>query len=183
MACNISSGRTVDCKDQIGGIKAVYFMNYVALEEDIAVDGATGAVTTIGTQTVYQFDVRPETASLTINVNGSKENGTTFYEQSFDITLHKLTATDEDNLRLLTYGRPQIFVLDNNGQVFLLGAINGCDVNSGQITTGTGFGDMSGYTLSFTGREPRAYYQFAAGTVGAAGYPFDGLTGVVTVTQ
>ena len=28
MACDLSTGRTVPCKDVVGGIKAVYFANY-----------------------------------------------------------------------------------------------------------------------------------------------------------
>lgn len=176
MPCTISSGRAVDCKDQIGGIKTLFFMNYANLVPDINT-GADGTVTDIGTQTVYQYDVRPELCGLNISVNSSKENGTTFYEQSLEMTLHKLTAADEDNLRLLTYGRPVIFVLDNNNQVFIIGASNGCDA-SGTIQTGQGFGDMSGYQFTFVGKEPRAYYQFPAASTAD---PFGDLTGVVTI--
>ena len=137
-------------------------------------------MTDLGAITVYEYDVQPETASLSVTINSSKENGTTFYEQTSDLTLHKLTALDEDNVRLLAWGRPQIFVLDNNNQVFLLGALHGNALNTGTIQTGTAFGDMSGYQLSFTGKEQQGYYQFPAASVTD---PFSALTGLVTIVQ
>jgi hypothetical protein len=179
MSCTISSGRLVNCKDQVGGIKTVYFMNYADISSDITVDGTTKALTDIGAQTVYQYDVQPETASVNVAINSSKENGTTFYDQNIDITLHKLTPEDEDNIRLLSWGRPIIFVLDQNSQVFMFGAENGCALASGQVQTGTGFGDMSGYQLTFNGKEQQAYYQF---TAASGANPFGTLSSTVTVT-
>ena len=175
MPCVISTGRLINCKDQVGGIQKVYFLNYTDLT--ITTD-ASNVVTDLGIITVYEYDVQPETASLSIAINSSKENGTTFYEQTSAVTLPTLTAADEDNIRLLTWGRPQIFVLDNNNQVFLLGAEHGNALNSGTIQSGTAFGDLSGYQLSFTGKEPKGYYQFPAASVAD---PFSDLTSTVTV--
>ena len=175
MPCVISTGRLISCKDKVGGIKTVWFMNYADISQDITVDPTTHALTDIGVQTVYQYDVQPETASMSITISQSKENGTTFYDQSCEVVLHKLTPEDEDNVRLLTWGRPIIFVLDQNNQMFMLGAENGCSA-SGTIQSGTGFGDMSGYQLSFNGKEQQAYYQFAAGAT-----PFANLSSTVTV--
>ena len=161
----------------------MYFMNYTDISQDITVDGTTKALTSIGVQTVYQYDVQPETASINVQIQSSKENGTTFYDQSIGIVLHKLTPEDEDNIRLLTYGRPIIFVLDQNDQVFMLGAENGCALATGAIQSGTGFGDMSGYQLTFNGKEQQAYYQFPADFTSAATEgPFSALTDTVTVT-
>ena len=156
----------------------MYFMNYADISSDIVVDGTTKALTDFGAQTVYQYDVQPETASVSVAINSSKENGTTFYDQNIDITLHKLTPEDEDNIRLLSWGRPIIFVLDQNNQVFMFGAKNGCAL-TGQIQTGTGFGDMSGYQLTFNGKEQQGYYQFPAASVAD---PFSAMTSTVTVT-
>lgn len=176
MPCTISTGRLINCKDQVGGIQKVYFLNYT----ELTITTVDNVVTDLGTITVYEYDVQPETASLSVAINSSKENGTTFFEQTSDLTLHKLTAADEDNVRLLAWGRPQIFVLDNNNQVFLLGALHGNALNSGTIQTGTAFGDMSGYQLSFTGKEQQGYYQFPAASVAD---PFSGLSSTVTIVQ
>ena len=35
MACDIAKGRLEECKDQVGGLKAVYFINYQIALADI----------------------------------------------------------------------------------------------------------------------------------------------------
>ena len=49
--------------------------------------------------------------------------------------------------------RPQIIVQDYNGNYMVVGLENGADVSGGTIVTGTAMGDMSGYTLVFSGME------------------------------
>ena len=39
------------------------------------------------------------------------------------------------------------------GNLLLAGLEHGCDVTGGTVVTGGAMGDMSGYTLSFTGME------------------------------
>ena len=53
----------------------------------------------------------------------------------------------------MAYGRPHILVEDYNSNVFVMGLENGADVSGGTIVTGAAMGDLSGYTLSFTGME------------------------------
>ena len=67
MSCDISSGRVVDCKDQIGGISRVFIGNYAdMINNDTWTAETSDTVTAIVAQTFYQFDVRPETSSMTI---------------------------------------------------------------------------------------------------------------------
>ena len=83
MACDISGGRIVDCKDSVGGIKAVYIGNYKDMVSQTAWAAATNdTVTTIDTQTFYEFELRPELSSLTVNYNADPNSGTTFFEQT-----------------------------------------------------------------------------------------------------
>ena len=49
--------------------------------------------------------------------------------------------------------RPQIIVQDYNDNYMVVGLENGADVSGGTIVTGTAMGDMSGYTLVFSGME------------------------------
>jgi len=56
-------------------------------------------------------------------------------------------------LKLLAYSRPKIIVADRNGNAFLVGKNEGADMTAGTITTGTAYGDLSGYTMEFTGNE------------------------------
>ncbi len=153
MACDITLGRLEPCKDSVGGINAVYFVNY----------GDLGAVTydatdvdvidaVAGTPSAYKFDVRGN-STYTENIQSSRENGTTMFEQVLELTLKKLTKEDHNTIKLLSFGRPHIIIEDNNGNLLLSGLEFGCDVTGGTVVTGGAMGDLSGYTLSFTGME------------------------------
>ena len=83
------------------------------------------------------------------------------------ITLHKLSALDSDEIKLLAKGRPHIIVKDNNDNLLLLGKIKGMNVTTVAGQSGTAAGDMSGYVLSFTGSEYDAA-PFVADLTGAS---------------
>ena len=153
MSCDIANGRLEPCKDSVGGINAVYFVNY----------GALGAITydttdvdvidaVAGSPSAYKFDVRGN-STYTENIQSSRENGTTAFEQVLELSLKKLTKEDHKTIKILSFGRPHVIIEDNNGNRFLSGLEYGADVTGGTIVTGGAMGDMSGYTLSFTGLE------------------------------
>jgi hypothetical protein len=56
-------------------------------------------------------------------------------------------------LKLMAYGRPQIFVHTMNGDTLLVGQREGADVTGGTIQTGAAMGDLYGYSITFTGQE------------------------------
>lgn len=153
MACDINLGRLEPCKDSVGGINAVYFVNFGDLGAVTFDSTDTDVIDTIaGAPSAYKYDVRGN-STFTENIQSSRENGTTAFEQVLELTLKKLTKEDHKTIKLLSFGRPNILVEDNNGNVFLAGLEHGADVTGGTIVTGAAMGDMSGYTLSFTGME------------------------------
>lgn len=174
MACDITLGRTEPCKDSVGGINAVYFVNFGDITS-ITYDGTSDVIDTVGgTPNAYKYEVRGN-STYTENIQSSRENGTTAFEQVLELTLKKLTKEDHNTIKLLSFGRPNILIEDNNGNVFLAGAEYGADVTGGTIVTGGAMGDMSGYTLSFTGMEKvPANFLFAgadvASTISNAGF-------------
>jgi hypothetical protein len=152
--CDISLGRLEPCKTSVGGLKAVYIMNngdatgvtYDATETD--------AITAIaGTPTGYKYDLKGN-SSFEQTINSSRENGTTFFTQTLNLTLKGITAKDLKQIKLLAYGRPQIIVEDNNGKFFYTGLKNGMEVTGGTIVSGAAMGDLSGFTLTIVGEEP-----------------------------
>ena len=178
MACDLTKGRKEPCKDSVGGIKAVFFADFGDIT--IAYDGTdTDVVDDLGTVTVFKYELKGN-SSFEQAITSSRENGTTFFDQTLSLTLKKLTVQDNKELKLMAYGRPHIIVQDYNGNAFLMGAEHGCDVNGGTIVTGAGMADMSGYTLTFSAQE-QVPANFLEGATEAN--PFAGLTGTVTVTQ
>ena len=154
MACDISLGRIEPCKDSIGGLRAVYFVNWgdaTGYTYDVTNTDVIDAVASA--PVAYKYDLKG-TSSFEQTITSSRDNGTTFFEQTLNLTLKKLSAVDHKQIKLLSYGRPQVLVEDNNGNIFYCGLTKGMEVSGGTIVTGAAMGDMSGYTLTLLGQEP-----------------------------
>lgn len=183
MACDLSAGRAIPCKDVVGGLRAVYFADFGDIPYANITFAAASAtfdeITDIsGTFTVYKYDLKGN-SSFEQAFNSSRENGTTFFTQTLNLTLTKLTKTDNKQLKLMAYGRPQVIVEDYNGNAFFMGMEYGAEVTGGTVVTGAAMGDLSGYTLTLEGQEKAPAY-FIEGA--EAGDPFAGCTANVTIT-
>lgn len=154
--CTIDTGRTLPCRDSVGGLKNVYFINYSSSASIPLVETAgsqdTVAFDATWDATNYKYELKG-TSSLTTNIQASRENGTVAFEQVLELTLPKLSKEDNYQVKLLAFGRPRIVVEDYNGNFFLVGREHGADVTGGTIVTGASMGDLSGYTLSFSAME------------------------------
>ena len=173
MACDLSTGRTVPCKDVVGGIKAVYFANYGDLGTINYDVTNTDAIDSFGgTPTAYQYDVKGN-SSFEQTITSSRENGTTFFEQTLNLTFTKLDKATHKELKLMAYGRPHVFVEDYNGNIFVMGLLHGAEVTGGTIVTGAAMGDLSGYTLTLTAQE-QVPANFLDATLASAGVTVSG---------
>ena len=186
MACNLTRGRKEPCKDVVGGIKNVYFVDFGSLgtvtETDDEIANMTGDSS--NNLTAFKYEVKGN-SSFESNITASRENGTTFFEQTLNLTLHKLSKEDNKELKLLAFGRPHVVVEDYNGNCMLMGLEHGADVSGGTIVTGAAMGDLSGYTLTLSAMERKpANFMVVAATCGT--FPFSqfaGLSGTITITE
>lgn len=178
MACDLTKGRKEPCKDVVGGLRAVYFTDF----------GDFGTVTQTddeitdmdGTFTAYKYELKGN-SSFEQAVTSSRENGTTFFDQTLNLTLKKLTKEDNKELKLLAFGRPHVAVEDYNGNVFVMGLEHGAEVTGGSIATGAAMGDLSGYTITLNAQELKPANFVASPT---AADPYDGMSSAtVTITE
>jgi hypothetical protein len=175
MACNLSQGRQEVCKESIGGLAGVYFINFTT---GSFTKNGNGQVTALPSgSTVYYYELKG-TSAYTETVNSSRENGTTFFSQELTLNLKKLTNEMTTQLKLMAYGRPQIVVWTMNGDALLVGEREGADVTAGTIQTGGAMGDLYGYSVTFTGQEqlPAAFLSGSTTTS-----PFAGLSAQPTI--
>jgi hypothetical protein len=171
MACNLSAGRNEVCKDSIGGLAGVYFLNFTT--GSFTKNGA-GEVTAFPSgSTVYYYQLKG-TSAYTETVNTSRENGTTFFSQELTLNLKKLTNEMTTQLKLMAYGRPQIVVHTMNGDALLVGENEGADMTAGTIQTGAAMGDLYGYSVTMTGMEQLPAAFISGSTIQN---PFAGLGG------
>ncbi len=159
MACTLTTGRKIPCKSAFGGIKKVLFADYGTIAS-IAVDSTTKEATiTDGSPAPSWFEYNVKgNSSLETTVTSSRENGTTFYTQTLNLTLTYLDAKTQAELQTLAVSRPYIVVVDYYGNNFLCGFENGMECTGGTVVTGAAAGDLSGFTLTFEGLEETAPY-------------------------
>jgi hypothetical protein len=178
MSCTLTLGRKEPCKDTVGGLKAVYFTDFgdygTVTETDDEITDLTG------TFTAFKYELKGN-SSFEQAITSSRENGTTFFDQTLTLTLKKLSKETNKELKLLAYGRPHVAVEDYNGNVFVMGLQHGAEVTGGTVSTGAAMADLSGYTLTLNAQETKAANFVNAPT---AADPFAGMaSATVTVTE
>jgi len=155
MACLLTSGRALPCKSSVGGLKAVYFADYGTLGDATIVGGEITGLS--GTPDFFKFDIKGN-SSLETTINSSRENGTTFYTQTLNLTLTTLDKATQEEIKLLAASRPHVAIEDYNGNFFLVGLEHGAEVTGGTIVSGAAMGDLSGFTLTMEGQETAPAY-------------------------
>ena len=154
MACDLTHGRLEVCKEFVGGIKAVYFIPYGVFGAiTYGTTDASDRITTIaGTLSLYKYELKGAN-SFEQTITSSRENGTTFAEQTLTFTIKGLDATTTKQVKLLAWGRPHVVIKTNANNFFIAGLEHGMDVTTGLIANGTAMGDLNGYTFTLVGQE------------------------------
>lgn len=177
MACELTAGFLLDCKDTIGGIKALYIQQHADFLTGVTVDASTLEVDDLPTASVYKYVLPKHTGSFTEEVASSVENGTIFYTQTVTATFFALTAARRKQLELLAKNRLVVFVQDNNNNIWMIGRYDGAEVTAASTATGVAKGDLNGYTITFTAEEKDKAYRLESYTT----TPFDNFVDITVV--
>ena len=87
MACALTQGYTLDCKDSLGGITEVYFMAFQDVASTTEASGVITALTKDTGKRFYKYELTKGTSVLTENVNSNVQNGTLYYTPELTIIL------------------------------------------------------------------------------------------------
>ena len=157
--CDITSGFTLGCRDNSGGIKNLYILSGSISSVTDASEGLISGIT--GSGEFFKFELFRQTSDFSEAISATPENGTVFYEQTVNAVFFKLQSATRNQVKVLAQNpNLKVIVETNNGSVdgigkfFYLGQENGLQLTGGTGATGTAFGDLSGYTLNFVGQEP-----------------------------
>jgi hypothetical protein len=165
MACALTQGYTFDCKDNIGGLRYVWFINWNDVTEVTEASGVVTAITKSGGKVFYKYQLVRNTASFTENIQGSIENGTVLFDQQLAIVINKMQVNMRNEILLLARNNMMAVVEDQNGRYWLAGRLNGLDLLTGSSATGLAQTDRNGYTLNFSGGEQELAPEVDAATV------------------
>ena len=163
MPCALTQNYLVDCKDAVGGITEVYFMASADVTSYTEASGVITALVKASGKKFFKYQLVKETSSLVENITPSVENGTLFTEQVLTIILNKLQVNTRNEIMLLAKNLLVAVVKDSNDKYWYLGAKRGIDMTPSTGQTGTAFGDRSGYSLVFTGKEPDMAQEVSSG--------------------
>lgn len=154
MSCDITKGKNLlTCKNAVSGIKAIYMANFDEYDYVTSSTQSGHTLTDLGTLAeVFKFELKNSANTFQQDINSSRDNGTTFFNQVLNFTLTKLSTQMEFQVKMMAWGRPQIFVELNSGQVFLMGIEHGCEIAGNSQVQGT-MDSLNGYVLTATGME------------------------------
>lgn len=165
MSCALTTGFTLDCRNSNGGIEAVYFTEIANKATLTSASGLVSALTLSTGKQFFKYELRKKTSVFEQNIQVNNENGTVFYEQTLSVKLDKLEITKRNEILLLAQNNLMVIIKDNNGVYWLMGETRGALLNGGKGSTGTAYGDMSGFELTFMGEEPELAKQINTASV------------------
>jgi len=165
MACELTTGYSIDCRDSIGGIKSVYISNYDNVSSYAETSGEITAITQVTGKSFYQYNLEKENGVFTETQTGSLENGTNFYEGELTFTVKKLAFAQIQELKLLALSRLWIIIEDNNGKYWSFGHDGGADMLSSTHGTGQAYGDLYGSSLTFSSKEKLPMFEIQSAVV------------------
>jgi hypothetical protein len=101
---------------------------------------------------VFQYEVKATVNNLTETGTASDDTGNFVNMQSLAVTLPRMSADLQAQVRLICGGRPIVFVEDYNGNILVVGLTAGTSSNCTKVTGGAA-ADLNGFTLTVTGEE------------------------------
>lgn len=154
MACALTQGYTLDCRDSVGGVVEIYFIEEGNVNSITEASGTVTAITKATGSVFRKYEQDQDTAFFVENLNSNIQNGTQFYQQELTIVLNKMAVNTRNELLLLNKNRLIAVVKDANGAYWLLGKTRFLYATAGNSGTGTASGDRNGYTFTYTALEP-----------------------------
>lgn len=147
MACDITKGRGLACKDQRTGIKHIDFFPYNPANV-FTVVGQEVTVIPAGLEEVFRYKVKGAGNTFEDVPTTNLDNRTTDFDQTLNVALQRAGKDTEVQLMLLLYGTVGAAIHDNNGNVKIAGISNGLDATTAPYSSET-----SGYKITLVGKE------------------------------
>lgn len=165
MACALTSGRALDCRDSVGGIKRLLITELANKATLTTTSGAISAFTLSTGKQFWSYEQVRETSNFSEAIQASVENGTLAYETTLTAIFNKGETSTRNQIRLLAQNRLMIIAEDRNGKYWLLGETNGAELTAGSYASGTAMGDRNGYELTFVAKEAEPMKEVASGLI------------------
>jgi hypothetical protein len=165
--CQITSGYTLGCRDNVGSIKNIYILSGSITAVTALTEGLITGLT--GSGSFFKFELFRETSDFGETLTVTPENGTIAYETTTNAVFFKMQVSTRNQIRLLS-GNPNLKLIvetnnsDNTSKFIYVGRDNGVTLTTSAGSTGTAMTDRNGYALTFVSREPEPALFISAST-------------------
>lgn len=157
MACDITAGRLEPCKNTIGGLRNVYFINKPLKSPYTLLGGEVTAINTDpltdGITQAFRYELKADGNNFEEGFASDKNTGVTLFTQTVSLVLKKQDLQTNNEVKLLAWGSPHVIVEDRMGNFRLAGISDGADVTGGSIVTGGARADFNGYNITLMAEE------------------------------
>lgn len=164
MATALTLGRKNPDKENVGGLKAVYFVEFNSANFGNATITADEITAFSSALTLFKYELRGANSFDETN-NNSQESGTSFWEGSGTLQLKQQSLAAQKEIKLLAFDRKHIILEDYNGNFRMAGLEHGCDITV-NTASGANMGDFQGYNVTFTSQERYPAYFVASSIIG-----------------
>ncbi len=182
MSCNVTAGRLEACKDQIGGLKAIYVINSGSNDLSYFIKGLnqgdqpltprnSSGSNISGSLTAFKFELKGNNLYET-EIISSRENGTTYEQKTLSIELKGLEYQLFNTITSLSKGRfvvgvePRSQNYSGGDIVYLMGTghyagetqkakigLRYAEVTNVDVTTGASMGDFTGAKVTIVAND------------------------------
>ena len=165
MACAISSGYSIDCRESIGGIQTIWVLEKNNITSYTDSSGTLTAITLPSGTTFFKIEVPRGTAFATNAITASQENGTFFYTHLVSFPINSRSATVRNLINVLAKNRCTFVTLEGDGVYRGYGFKFGLFLDSAESGSGTALADRNGSMLSFSSQETEDFLVCPSGVI------------------
>lgn len=168
MACNITlNGLLRDCEANVGGITQVLLANFDDISSVTVTDDIITAITMADGAKFKSYAFRPNTGSMTSNLQRNLENGTLFWQTDLVLAFNKMETVKRIEINAMAVNDMVAIVKDANGKYWYLGKDEPIVASAGDGMSGTARADRNGYGITLQDFAKASPYEVSADIVEA----------------
>ncbi len=141
MACALTQGYVLDCRDNAGGAKELKIIELESVDDITVTAGVVTAITNATAKRWWSYKPARDTVSGKATPTVNVQNGTVFYAQEVSMALNKMQTNLQLEIQKIFQNIVLVGLTDANGIHWLYGYENGMDASGGEIGTGTTVAD------------------------------------------
>jgi len=154
MACPMTASFTAyDCETAAGGMQEVYILLY---SDFVSITETSGSVSAIddGAASWAKYELNEEVGVMAGTELKDIKSNSRYFDATCDFTISKLSTAQRTQLAIIAIQRVILIGKANDGTYWLMGQERGAHKSgTNGSTTGTAFGDLSGYNVGFMSKQ------------------------------